>query len=168
METIDPLTLPAYVALTRRLGGDLWLSQGASGNTAVKQGDRMAIKATRTRLIDMTEKTGWVAVDLARLRHGFEKLWAGAATPENYLAALTAASPTGAGASLETGLHALLPTTWTAHVHSLAGQILAKRAAAEIAARTAFLKGIAVRVIPAVPPASRSRRRSGPPCGKIP
>ncbi len=81
METIDPLTLPAYVALTRRLGGDLWLSQGASGNTAVKQGDRMAIKATRTRLIDMTEKTGWVAVDLARLRHGFEKLWAGAATP---------------------------------------------------------------------------------------
>lgn len=139
--------------LSRRLGSDVLLTQGASGNTAVKTSpDRMLIKATRTRLIDMTEASGWVEVDLARLQRDFGNLWAGTAAPEAYLAALDAAGPPGGRPSLETGLHALLPTPWTAHVHSLAGQCLGKRPAEDIAARTAFLKGVAVRVIPAAPP----------------
>ncbi|MBK7207988.1 MAG: class II aldolase/adducin family protein [Elusimicrobia bacterium] len=148
-----PLTISARLAqLSRRLGLDLLLSQGASGNTAVKQSGRMVIKATRTRLIDMTESTGWVEVDLARLHRDFETLWAGAAASENYLAALDASGPPGGRPSLETGLHALLPHPWTAHVHSLAGQILGRRPEEEIFARTSFLNGVAVRVIPAVPP----------------
>lgn len=150
-----PLDVPSRLAvLSRRLGADPWLTQGASGNTAVKtSADRMLIKATRTRLIDMTERTGWAVLDPAALREDIESPRMRAAAPGDYLAALDAAqrSP-GPRVSLESGLHVQLPAPWTAHVHSLAGQILGMRSEDDIRRRTAFLAGVAVRIIPAVPP----------------
>lgn len=156
--------------LSRRLGSDVLLTQGASGNTAVKaSAERMVIKATRTRLIDMTEHSGWAVLDPAALRGKIESPWMETATPGDYLAALDAVqrSP-GPRVSLESGLHVQLPAPWTAHVHSLAGQVLAKQTEEEILHRTVFLDGVAVRVVPAVPPgvgltgAVRTKLRENP------
>jgi len=140
--------------LSRRLGSDVLLTQGASGNTAVKaSAERMVIKATRTRLIDMTEHSGWAVLDPSSLKKKIENPGTETAAAGDYLASLDAAqrSP-GPRVSLESGLHVQLPAPWTAHVHSLAGQILGRLPEAEIRRRTAFLNGVAVRIFPSVPP----------------
>lgn len=152
---VSPLEISARLAaLSRRLGSDIFLTQGASGNTAVKlSSSAMIIKASRTRLIDMTESRGWARVDLGRFRQKLDGGRDGNTSEKAYLDALDAAGETpGVRVSLETGLHAQLPAPWTAHVHSLAGQLLGRLPEAEIHRRTAFLNGVAVRVLPAVPP----------------
>jgi ribulose-5-phosphate 4-epimerase/fuculose-1-phosphate aldolase len=90
--------LSDFVELSRAMGRDLLLSQASGGNTSVKlDGDRMLIKASGTRLMDVRPETGWLVVS--------------SRNPDTR-------------ASIEVPMHGLIPSRWVAHVHSIPGQLL--------------------------------------------
>lgn len=89
--------------------------QGAGGNTSVKHGNILYIKASGTRLKDMNVNQGWTTIDLQEWRKGFTDFQGG----EEEFNTLTDRCTTGNElASIETGLHALLPQTFILHTHS--------------------------------------------------
>ena len=102
------------LALSRALGADPELVQDAGGNTSVKDGRRMWVKASGARLADVSRDAGFVAVDLdelARLRE--------TGSFDDVSSAVLAAGH-GERPSIETWLHAALPHPVVAHVHSTA------------------------------------------------
>lgn len=122
--------------LSRRLGTDPLLSQGSGGNTGFKHApNRLLIKTSGTPLKHVTQRQGWADTDLAALREGFTFLWTLRAErdqQEEYRRLISSATLTpNRRVSIETGLHVLLPDRWTAHAHSLAGQLLGLMPAAE-------------------------------------
>lgn len=102
------------IELSHRLGGDPALVQDAGGNTSVKVGTTLWVKASGALLSDVSQQSGFVGVDLdvlADLR--VRKQW------EDITPAVTTAAE-GSRPSIETWLHALLPHRVVAHVHSTA------------------------------------------------
>ena len=100
--------------LSRALGADPELVQDAGGNTSVKDGRRMWVKASGARLADVSRETGFVAVDLDELVRLRE-----AGSFDDVSSAVLAAKE-GERPSIETWLHAALPHPVVAHVHSTA------------------------------------------------
>lgn len=98
--------------LSRALAADPELVQDAGGNTSVKDGARMWVKASGARLADVTSSEGFVAVDLDELGRLRE-----AGTFDDVSSAVLAAKE-GERPSIETWLHAALPHPVVAHVHS--------------------------------------------------
>ncbi|SFB68912.1 Class II Aldolase and Adducin N-terminal domain-containing protein [Brevinema andersonii] len=89
--------------------------QGAGGNASVKYGNMLYIKASGTRLKDMNFNQGWTIIDLPEWRKGFTDFQGG----EEEFNILTDRCTTGNElASIEIGLHALLPQTFILHTHS--------------------------------------------------
>lgn len=89
--------------------------QGAGGNTSVKYGNTLYIKASGMRLKDMDFDQGWTTIDLSEWRKGFADFQGG----EEEFNTLTDRCTTGKEhASIETGLHALLPQKFILHTHS--------------------------------------------------
>ena len=63
-----PADLVTLKAVSARLGADPLRIQGPGGNTSVKQGGAMWIKASGTELADAERREIFVEVDLGRMR----------------------------------------------------------------------------------------------------
>ncbi len=104
--------MDAFETFSRMIGRRLSLVQGAGGNTSIKSGGVMRIKASGAWLADAGEKEIFVNVDLAPLRGALAGDFDDA-TLKVALNAEGALRP-----SIETPLHALSPFAVVAHVHS--------------------------------------------------
>ncbi len=105
-----------------RLGADPLLIQGPGGNTSVKQGEAMWIKASGTLLADATDRSIFVEVDLPRLNEAIER-----GDPKADQAEEFARVPGGLRPSIETSLHAVFPHRIVLHVHCVSTIALAVR-----------------------------------------
>lgn len=108
----DGGVMEGFEEFSRAIGSRLELVQGAGGNTSIKIGDRMRIKASGAWLADAGDKAIFVDVALAPLR--------AALVGDFDDASLQAALRTDGELrpSIETPLHALSPFAVVVHVHS--------------------------------------------------
>jgi rhamnose utilization protein RhaD (predicted bifunctional aldolase and dehydrogenase) len=132
-----PLALTDLKRVSRRIGTDVRLVQGPGGNTSLKAGDVLWVKASGTWLADAEEKSIFVPVDLPGARRalaeGSEKMPVISGPASNGAPPLRA--------SIETSLHALLPHAIVLHVHAVNAIAWAARtdAADDMAQRLAGL-----------------------------
>lgn len=104
--------LAALAALSARVGADPRLVQGGGGNSSLKHGDTLWVKASGTWLAQALAQPVFVRLPLARVRAALDTDDA-----EARLAAMAGAD--GLRPSIETSLHALLPHAVVLHVHSV-------------------------------------------------
>ncbi|MEM1386170.1 MAG: class II aldolase/adducin family protein [Pseudomonadota bacterium] len=126
----DPFTRPDdladLAALSARIGADPLLIQAAGGNTSVKAGDVMWIKASGTLLADARAKDIFVPVDLPAMRAAFSDPNVDADQPAQFTLGGAVLRP-----SIETSLHAVMPQRVVVHVHCVETIAHAVRADAE-------------------------------------
>lgn len=102
--------------MSARIGRDVSLVQGAGGNTSIKIGDVLWVKASGCRLSDALERPTFVQLSLGAVR----KQLANGAPDERFESAiLPALDGHGLRPSIETALHALLPFPAIVHAHSV-------------------------------------------------
>lgn len=109
----DPLR--ALAEASARLGADPLLIQAAGGNTSVKVGDTLWVKASGLWLRDALTRPLFAPVRLSEVR---QRVAAGEADPVGP-ALLTELAPAGLRPSIETTLHALMPHPVVLHVHAV-------------------------------------------------
>lgn len=107
-----PADLDDLAALSARIGSDPMLVQAAGGNTSVKDGDVMWIKASGTLLADALSEDIFVACDLPAMRDSLARGEARADQPQEF-----ALVPGGLRPSIETSLHAVFPQRVVVHAH---------------------------------------------------
>ena len=114
-----PDELEQLKRLSAKVGRDLTLTQGAGGNTSLKQYDRLKmpdgellVKASGKWLANACDEPMFLPVDLERVRRAIP---AGHEDPQ----AATPLMDTALRASIETSFHALLPQRVVVHVHSV-------------------------------------------------
>jgi rhamnose utilization protein RhaD (predicted bifunctional aldolase and dehydrogenase) len=107
---MQPAELQRLKEVSARVGRDMTLVQGAGGNTSVKDGDVLWVKASGAWLSEADQRDIFVPVDLPgalrALGQGIEKM--PVADPAAKLRP-----------SIETSLHALLPHRVVLHVHAV-------------------------------------------------
>lgn len=107
---LQPADLKQLKEVSARVGRDMTLVQGAGGNTSVKDGDVLWVKASGAWLSEADTREIFVPVDLPgalrALGQGIEKM--PVADPAAKLRP-----------SIETSLHALLPHRVVLHVHAV-------------------------------------------------
>jgi rhamnose utilization protein RhaD (predicted bifunctional aldolase and dehydrogenase) len=107
---MQPAELQQLKEVSTRVGRDMSLVQGAGGNTSVKEGDVLWVKASGAWLSEADKRDIFVPVDLPgalrALGQGIEKM--PVADPAATLRP-----------SIETSLHALLPHRVVLHVHAV-------------------------------------------------
>lgn len=64
-DPVEPLELSAVRTLSRRIGTDLSLVQGSGGNTSIKDGNVLWVKASGTWLSEAEEKNILVPINLS-------------------------------------------------------------------------------------------------------
>ena len=101
--------------LSANFGADPMHIQGAGGNSSLKTGDVMWIKASGTVLADAETKEVFVATDLAKLRGALETDDPIADQP----AAFSLPGGTGLRPSIETSLHAVFAQRIVLHTHCI-------------------------------------------------
>ena len=121
-----PHDLDALARLSARIGADPLLIQGAGGNTSVKDGGVMWIKASGTQLADACRRDIFVATDLDAMRAALSDPDL-ADQPAQFLLAGQTLRP-----SIETSLHAVFEHRVVVHVHCVETIAVAVRADAEI------------------------------------
>ncbi len=138
----ERLELNALRELSARLGGNPLLVQASSGNTSMKIGDLLWIKASGKWLIHADEDDFLVSVKLAEAKRRLKENMAISETEKK--------SPGGLCASIETAMHAVLPQKVVVHVHSVNALSWAVRedGPRQLSAR---LSGLAWRWIPYTP-----------------
>ncbi len=94
------------------IGSDPMLIQAAGGNTSIKEGDVMWIKASGTLLTEAKDKDIFVAVDLADMRNAVTHGENRADQPAEF-----ALEKTGLRPSIETSLHAVFGQKVVMHAH---------------------------------------------------
>ena len=107
-----PSDLAELTSLSARIGADPMLIQAAGGNTSVKDGDVMWIKASGTLLADAGERDIFVACDLPAMRASLAKGEARADQPMAFALAQDGLRP-----SIETSLHAVFEQRVVLHAH---------------------------------------------------
>jgi len=114
-------------ALSADFGADPMHIQGAGGNSSVKAGDVLWIKASGTMLADARTQDVFVATDLPRMQAALQAGDPRADRPADFLL------PGGPGLrpSIETSLHAVLPHRVVLHTHCVHTLAHAIRADAE-------------------------------------
>lgn len=141
----DADAFAALRALSARLGRDPLQVQGPGGNTSIKDGVTMRIKAFGTQLADAEARDIFVTVDLARARA--EARGAGDGTCRSAMVA-----PDGPmRPSIETTFHAALEARLVAHTHSVATVVHAIGPRGGTAAREK-LRGMPVAFVPYAKP----------------
>jgi len=111
LSTAPPADL---VALAAQLGANrLWI-QGAGGNVSAKMDDVLWIKGSGKWMASAHAEPIFAAVCLSGVRRRMQADEEDPANPE-----LFPISPPGLRPSIETSLHALLPHSYVAHVHSV-------------------------------------------------
>ena len=110
----DPADFAAFRHLSAQLGSDPLRVQGPGGNTSIKDGDTMWIKASGTELANAESQDIFVAVDRHAARAEAEGDGDGSCKT-------TVLDPTNAlRPSIETTFHAALDWPVVAHTHSIA------------------------------------------------
>jgi rhamnose utilization protein RhaD (predicted bifunctional aldolase and dehydrogenase) len=97
--------------MSARVGKNMLLVQGAGGNSSVKLGDVLWVKASGTWLADAEHKDIFVPISLSGAR--------AALTRDDQRMPLAPGVESKLRASIETSLHALLPHPVVLHVHSV-------------------------------------------------
>jgi rhamnose utilization protein RhaD (predicted bifunctional aldolase and dehydrogenase) len=139
MPPTDP-EFDALLALSARLGRDRLVTQGAGGNTSIKLGDTMWVKASGTWLAEAGERDIFTPVRHAALNAAVAANDARAETAVDFVD--REQEPAALRPSIETTLHALMPQPVVLHVHcvdTIATAMLAGRASV-LEARLAGLK----------------------------
>ncbi|OYX42586.1 MAG: hypothetical protein B7Z02_11360 [Rhodobacterales bacterium 32-67-9] len=144
-----PATLIPLAELSARIGSDPLLIQAAGGNTSVKAGDVMWIKASGTLLADALQRDIFVACDLPAMRAALDAGTERADQPAEFALVEGALRP-----SIETSLHAVFPQAVVVHVHCVNTLALAIRADAETAL-TRRLSGFDWAFVPYTKPGAR-------------
>ncbi|MDX8478401.1 class II aldolase/adducin family protein [Mesorhizobium sp. VK24D] len=141
----DAQELAALRALSARIGGNPHLTQAAGGNTSLKAGDTLWIKASGTWLKDALSEDIMVPVAMVPLIEAVERRDPAADKPQAF--AIDALNPRGLRPSIETTVHALMPRRVVLHVHCVDTISLAVQAdcESEVARR---LEGIAWAYVP--------------------
>ena len=109
--SMEQSELTALRELSARIGGNPLLAQASSGNTSIKVGDVLWIKASGKWLIQAEDDDFLVPVKLARANRRLEE---NTAIPETGME-----SPSRVRPSIETAMHAILPHKVVIHVHSV-------------------------------------------------
>lgn len=127
-----PHDLPALAQLSARIGADPLLIQAAGGNTSIKDGKMMWIKASGTYLADALTRDVFVPCDLIAMRFAVAAGEARADRPAEF-----SLQENGLRPSIETSLHAVFPQRVVVHVHCVNTLALAIRQDAQeaVAAR---------------------------------
>lgn len=102
-----------FLGLSRRIGSDRMLVQGPGGNTSVKSGGAMWIKASGTRLEDSGVHRVFLPVDIDSVIAEFNGGGDGSCTKA------VIGSSHGLRPSIETTFHAVLPRRFVFHYHSV-------------------------------------------------
>ncbi|MEO1492063.1 MAG: class II aldolase/adducin family protein [Pseudomonadota bacterium] len=111
------------VSTSHRLGTDPLQVQGPGGNTSLKSGDAMWIKASGTWLAEAGARDIWVPCNVGVLRRALQ---AGAAEQPGMAEVVPAdANPLGLRPSIETAVHAALDWPVVLHTHCVATIALA-------------------------------------------
>jgi rhamnose utilization protein RhaD (predicted bifunctional aldolase and dehydrogenase) len=110
-----PDTFPAFRAFSAKLGQDPLRVQGPGGNTSIKQGGVMWIKASGTELADAETRDIFVAVDRARALAEAQCKAGDGSCKTTVLDPAQTLRP-----SIETTFHAALDWPVIAHTHSVA------------------------------------------------
>ena len=145
-----PQTVPPdftqFRAFSARLGRDPLRVQGAGGNTSIKEGGVMWIKASGTELADAAMRDIFVSVDLAAARAEAEGRTGDGSCKATVLDPAQTLRP-----SIETTFHAALDWPVVAHTHSIAA--LTHAVAPEgRAAAAQKLAGLGVAIVPYAKP----------------
>jgi rhamnose utilization protein RhaD (predicted bifunctional aldolase and dehydrogenase) len=107
--------LAALSAFSARIGRDRTLIQGAGGNTSIKLGGTLHVKASGTWLSEAEERDLFMPLPLDRLAAEIGRT---RSTGEE-LRAESLSDATDARPSIETVIHGLLPKAVVVHVHSV-------------------------------------------------
>lgn len=102
-------------AVSARIGSDPLLTQGAGGNTSLKVGGTLWIKASGTWLAHALERDIMVPVEMAPLIAAVEAIDPAAEQAHQFTVA--ALNSSGLRPSIETTVHALMPQCVVLHVH---------------------------------------------------
>ena len=97
--------------MSARVGNNILLVQGAGGNSSIKHGDVLWVKASGTWLADAEHKDIFVPVSLPAARAALDR--------GDERVPLAPHANTTLRASIETSLHALMPHPVVLHVHSV-------------------------------------------------
>ena len=103
------------VAISRQIGNDLDLVQGAGGNTSFKDNEVLWVKASGCRLKDAGRRNIFVPVDFSAIIRDLENGENSSFEPE----VLPIVEDSTLRPSIETSLHALMPHQYVVHVHSV-------------------------------------------------
>ena len=109
-------------AVSQRLGADPRRIQGPGGNTSIKEGPTMWIKASGTELAEALTRDIFVAVDLEAMCEALDEGSPEADQPQLFVRRAGALRP-----SIETSLHAVFPQRVVLHVHCVDTVALAIR-----------------------------------------
>jgi rhamnose utilization protein RhaD (predicted bifunctional aldolase and dehydrogenase) len=107
----QPQFLDELRLMSARVGSNILLVQGAGGNSSVKDGDVLWVKASGTWLADAGDQDIFVPVALSAAR--------AALAQDDERVPLAPHATTTLRASIETSLHALMPHRVVLHVHSV-------------------------------------------------
>ena len=144
-----PHDLPALAAASARIGADALLIQGPGGNTSIKDGGVMWIKASGTNLADALTRDVFVPCDVVAMRAAIAAGEARADQPAEF-----ALQKGGLRPSIETSLHAVFPQRVVVHVHCVNTLAFAIRPDAK-AALGARLAGFDWEIVPYAKPGAR-------------
>lgn len=110
MPLSPPFDLDELCELSAMLGDDLTLVQGAGGNTSIKDGGVLWVKASGTWLRDASSSDIFLPLDLAKVRQGLQ-------AGDDDCAAGAVLGGDARRASIEASVHAVLPQRVIVHVH---------------------------------------------------
>lgn len=141
-DTADAHELTELRALSTSIGNDPHLTQAAGGNTSLKLGDTLWIKASGTWLKDAATDDIMVPVAMTPLLSAVEARDPAADRPQAF--AIAALNPRKLRPSIETTVHALMPQRVVLHVHCVHTISLAVQAdcEAQIAGRLRGLRWV--------------------------
>ncbi|TAN04577.1 MAG: class II aldolase [Rhizobiaceae bacterium] len=139
----------ALRVLSARIGADPLLTQAAGGNTSIKDGDTLWIKASGTWLEQALSSDIMVPVALGPLRDAVHDGDPRAEKPIDFVP--TENNPSGLRPSIETTLHAVMPQKVVVHVHCVQTIANAVRTDAETVLRER-LQGMRWAFVPYVRP----------------
>lgn len=147
--------LNEIAAVTAAIGADEGLIQGAGGNSSIKIGDTLWVKASGAWMRDALAKDIFVPAPLAAMRE------AAARGDQAELDRLThsCAAPQGARPSIEACLHAIMPQATVIHAHAVNATVCAALSdGRERFARAMSEAGIAAQSAPYVKPGAALAR----------
>jgi rhamnose utilization protein RhaD (predicted bifunctional aldolase and dehydrogenase) len=107
----EPATLNELRRMSARVGKNILLTQAAGGNSSIKQGDVLWVKASGMWLADAEDKDVFVPISLSGARAALAR--------DDEQMPLAPGHDSPLRASIETSLHALMPHRVVLHVHSV-------------------------------------------------